>query len=126
MKLICPFFYLNLNDALEELKAMNESACDLIEIRLDRDKAYKIEDLIQLVAHAEKKCILTLRSKQDGGEADMDHALYEKKIIELFQVPDVIVDLELLHLQHFQDTRFKQYLDRCIISYHNFNNSVAD
>ena len=121
MKIICPFFYLNLNDALEELKAMNESACDLIEIRLDRAKAYKIEDLIQLVAHAKKKFILTLRSKQDGGEADMDHAVYEKKIIELFQIPDVIVDLELLHLQHFQDTRFKQYLDRCIISYHNFN-----
>ena len=56
MKIICPFFYLNLNDALEELKAMNESACDLIEIRLDRAKAYKIEDLIQLVAHAKKKC----------------------------------------------------------------------
>ena len=54
MKIICPFFYLNLNDALEELKAMNESACDLIEIRLDRAKAYKIEDLIQLVAHAKK------------------------------------------------------------------------
>lgn len=37
---------------------MNESACDLIEIRLDRAKAYKIEDLIQLVAHAEKNAFL--------------------------------------------------------------------
>lgn len=121
MKIICPFFYLNFNDALKKLEMMNECACDLIEIRLDRAKAYKIEDLIQLLAHTKKKCILTLRSKQDGGEADMNHTVYEKKIIELFQVPDAIVDIELLHLKHFQDTKYKQYLDRCIISYHNFN-----
>ena len=62
-----------------------KDACDLIEIRLDRAKAYKIEDLIQLVAHAKKKCILTLRSKQDGGEADMDHAVYEKRSLSFFK-----------------------------------------
>ena len=64
---------------------MNESACDLIEIRLDRAKAYKIEDLIQLVAHAKKKCILTLRSKQDGGEAIWIMRFMKKRSLSFFK-----------------------------------------
>lgn len=121
MNLICPFFYTDYSEAFKELETMNKSACDLIEIRLDHAKEYKLEDLIRLVAYAKKKCILTLRTKQDGGKADVDDALYEKMINDLFLVPNAIIDIELLHLQHFQDVKYKQYLDRCIISYHNFD-----
>lgn len=121
MKIICPFFYLNYNDALKQLEVMNESACDLIEIRLDRAKEYEVKDLIQLVAHAKKRCILTLRTKQDGGEVDIDQTLYERKINDLFHVSEAFIDIELSHLKNFQDTKFKKYLNRCIISYHNFN-----
>ncbi|MBB5183235.1 type I 3-dehydroquinate dehydratase [Catenisphaera adipataccumulans] len=127
MKTICPIFLSDTGSYWQELQALEDSVCDLIEIRLD---AFPQEQLLhwsfplieKSLAAVSKPVILTIRTKSQGGQVDIDAQTYEKWLRQMLRY-DCYLDVELEHARQFEQPL---ETDKMVISYHDFQTTPND
>lgn len=124
MKIICPIF-LGLDEGFDnELNELENSSCDMIEIRLDnlyedagKDTVIRALDRLHAAQHP-KPFIYTLRTEEEGGEAHMNDAEYADLTARLYNYPGY-VDVQLERLKRLDAKDFD--MSRTFLSYHNFD-----
>lgn len=121
MKTICPIFYKSSADFLIEWDEMMHSSCDWIEVRLDRALQEEAAIDLAFLKNRKKPVLLTIRTKEEGGEVELSQEEYEQWIDLLLQHGDW-VDVEL--------TRFfplsKNQREKVVLSYHDFETTPND
>ena len=119
MNIICPIFYRDSADFWQELKEIEQSAADMIEIRLDRYLKDNADlDLISQLKKidSEKELLFTIRTSKEGGEVKLNDTEYQSFIFQLMQLKG-LVDIEYQRLKRFDEF---PNMDQAVLSYHNF------
>lgn len=115
MKTICPIFYDSTPDFLILCHTMMDSSCDWIEIRLDRAIQEGKSIDFAFLKNRKKPVLLTIRTKEEGGEVDLSQEEYRKWIELLLRHGDW-VDVELARFFPLA----KNQREKVVLSYHDF------
>jgi len=105
-------------EALEQIKKAEEFA-DIIELRLD---IILEPDLASLIAACNKKVIVTVRKKSEGGQSDISDAERIKLLQKAIELKVDYIDVELDNSSEFDDLciNAKEKGIKVIRSFHNF------
>lgn len=121
---ICPIFAKKDDSFFKELNIIDQSECDLIEIRLDplvRDDSNWFLFFKEIIELVHKPVIATIRTDREGGEVSLKPEEYCSCIELLFTVDRILVDVELPFIAYFKD--IDAYRSRMILSKHYFNST---
>lgn len=103
------------------------AAGDLIEVRVDALPTIDIEKLKEIIDQATKPILLTLRSKEQGGEWVGSVDEMEKQLLQLAQLNPDYIDIEQTLPSSFIEEIQKKYADiKIVLSYHNFDSTPKD
>lgn len=122
LKTICPIFLEDSDAFKDDFAILNEGVCDLIEMRLDdyydrQGKAKLLEKVEEFKDSKDGKDIIwTLRTKEQGGKADVLNSDYAEVIEKLYELPG-LVDVELDRIKAVPDAD----RSRMVLSWHDFN-----
>ncbi len=121
-KTICPIFAHSTDIFLQELKKMDQSGCDYIEIRLDslinEDKNW-FDFFKESITGIQKPIIATIRTAGEGGQVSLKADEYCLYIELLFTLHKILVDVELPFIPHLKNV--DAYRSRMILSKHFFD-----
>jgi 3-dehydroquinate dehydratase type I len=127
-KTICPIFAHNDASYFEDLKKIDESGCDIIEIRLDalidEDPTNWLEVFKQSYDSVQTKILATIRTSKEGGKAAVDGPKYNQYIQALFAFENIYVDVELPYAAFIKE--IETYRNRIFLSKHYFNHTPKD
>jgi 3-dehydroquinate dehydratase type I len=127
-KTICPIFAHNDASYFEDLKKIDESGCDIIEIRLDalieEDPTNWLEVFKKSYDCVQTKILATIRTSKEGGKATLDGRTYSQYIRSIFTFENIYVDVELPYVTCIDN--FEMYCNRVFLSKHYFDHTPKD
>lgn len=122
LKTICPIFLTEGEDFQKALDVIEQSTCHMIEMRLDEYfDQYGVEALLKKLKELDpesfgKEVIWTLRTRPQGGKADVSPEEYVQVIEDINQLPG-LTDVELDQVTKIKD----HYIpERTVLSWHDF------